>query len=211
MVGFMGCYAAVNALRLARHIVRSEPEARALVVNLELCSLHLAETRSLEQMLSFMVFADGCAASVVSADPRGLALDRFRSVLVPETRELIRWNIGDQGFDMVLSGKVPGAVSRGLEASAAAILDGALPAAVDHWAVHPGGRSVLSAVESGLGLGPEALAVSRAVLNAYGNMSSATVMFVLEQILRTANAGERGCAMSFGPGVTAETFLFHKV
>ena len=209
MVGFMGCYAGVNALKLARHVVRSEPEARVLVVNLELCSLHFAETASLEQMLSFLVFADGSAASLVSADPRGLALDRFRSVLVPETRELITWKIGDQGFDMVLSGKVPGAVRRGLEASAAAILDGASPAAVDLWAVHPGGRSVLDTVEDGLGLEPDALAASRAVLKAYGNMSSATVMFVLEKILGTATAGERGCAMSFGPGLTAETMLFH--
>ena len=102
MVGFMGCYAAVNALKLARHIVRSEPQSRVLVVNVELCSLHLAETHSLEQMLSFMVFADGCAASVVSADPRGLALDRFRSVLVPETRELITWKIGDQRSESVV-------------------------------------------------------------------------------------------------------------
>jgi len=210
VVGFMGCYAAINALKLARHIVRSGPESRVLVVNLELCSLHLTEARGLEQILSFLVFGDGCAASVVSADPRGLALDRFRSVLVPETRELITWNIGDQGFDMVLSGKVPGAVRRGLESSAAAILDGASTADIDVWAVHPGGRSVLDAVESGLGLPPAALAVSRAVLRAYGNMSSATVMFVLEKILGTARAGERGCAMSFGPGLTAETFLFHK-
>ncbi len=211
MVGFMGCYAAVNALKLARHIVRSDPESRVLMVNLELCSLHLAGAPSLEQMLSFLVFADGCAASVVSAVPRGLALDRFHSVMVPETRELITWRIGDQGFDMVLSGKVPGAIRRGLQASAAAILDGALPAAIDVWAVHPGGRSVLDAVESGLALGPEALAASRAVLRSSGNMSSATVMFVLEKILGTAKSGERGCAMSFGPGLTAETFLFHKV
>jgi predicted naringenin-chalcone synthase len=211
MVGFMGCYAAVNALKLARHIVRSEPEARVLLVNVELCSLHLAETHSLEQMLSFLVFADGCAASVVSAEPRGLALDRFRSVLVPGTRDLITWKIGDQGFEMFLSGKVSGAISRGLEASAAAILDGALPADIELWAVHPGGRSVLDAAEHGLALGPLALAASRAVLKAYGNMSSATLMFVLEKILGTAMAGERGCAMSFGPGLTAETFLFHKV
>ena len=211
MVGFMGCYAAVNALKLARHVVRSEPEARVLLVNLELCSLHLGEAHGLEQMLSFLVFADGCAASVVSADPRGLALDRFHSVLVPETRELITWKIGDRGFDMCLSGRVPGAVSRGLQASSAAILDGALPEAIDLWAVHPGGRSVLDAVENGLGLGPEALAASRAILRAYGNMSSATLMFVLEKILGAPNASGRGCAMSFGPGLTAETFLFRKV
>ena len=211
MVGFMGCYAAINALKLARHIVRSAPEARVLLVNLELCTLHLQPTTNLEQMLSFLVFGDGCAASVVSAEPTGLALDRFHAALVPDTRQLITWKIRDLGFDMFLSGRVPGAISQGLESVAGAILDGASIQEMDLWAVHPGGRSVLDAVEQGLGLAPEALAVSRDVLARHGNMSSATVMFVLASLLDTANAGERGCAMSFGPGLTAETMLFHKV
>ncbi len=79
---------------------------------------------------------------------------------------------------------------------------------IDLWAVHPGGRSVLDAVESALSLGPKALATSRAILERYGNMSSATVMFVLERLMREAKAGARGCAMAFGPGLTAETMLF---
>jgi predicted naringenin-chalcone synthase len=211
MVGFMGCYAAVNALKLARHTVRSDPQARVLMVNLELCTLHLQRTRDLEQMLSFLVFSDGCAASIVSAQPHGFALDGFHSVRVPDTRDLITWKIGDQGFDMVLSGKVPGAISRGLEAAAPLILEEASPETIAHWAVHPGGRSVLDAVEHGLSLQPDALAASRAVLRAYGNMSSASIMFVLERILGAARVGDAGCAMSFGPGLTAETFLFHKV
>jgi predicted naringenin-chalcone synthase len=211
MVCFMGCYAAINALKLARHVVRSTPEARVLVVNLELCSLHLQETANMEQMLSFLVFGDGCAASLVTADPYGLALDRFRAVMVPATRELITWKVRDQGFDMELSGRVPGAIASGLEASAGEILDGAEASSIDRWAVHPGGRSVLDAVQRGLDLAPEALAASRDVLAGYGNMSSATVMFVLQSVLAAARAGERGCAMSFGPGLTAETMLFHKV
>ncbi len=210
MVGFMGCYAAINALKLARHIVRSTPKARVLLVNLELCSLHLQQTHDIEQLLSFLVFADGCAASVVSADPVGLAIDRFYAALLPETRHLITWKIRDLGFDMFLSGRVPAAVSHGLQRFGPAILDGVRADAIDLWAVHPGGRSVLDAVEQGLGLEPQALAVSRSVLERYGNMSSATVMFVLASILNTAAAGQRGCAMSFGPGVTAETMLFHK-
>jgi alpha-pyrone synthase len=211
MVGFMGCYAAMNALKLARHTVRSEPAARVLVVNLELCSLHLQQTASLEQMLSFLVFADGCAASLVSADPVGLAMDRFHAVVLPETAALITWKIRDLGFDMFLSGRVPGAIREGLRESAPAILDGASPAEIDRWAVHPGGRSVLDAVEQGLGLGSSSLAVSRDVLDRFGNMSSATVMFVLQAVLEASTAGERGCAMSFGPGLTAETMLFNRV
>ena len=211
MVGFMGCYAAINALKVARHIVRSEPAARVLVVNLELCSLHLQQTTSLEQMLSFLVFADGCAASLVSADPVGLALDRFRAVVLPQTADLITWKIRDLGFDMFLSGRVPGAIRKRLAAGASAILDGATPREIDRWAVHPGGRSVLDAVALGLELAPEALAASREVLDRFGNMSSATVMFVLQSVLAASRPGERGCAMSFGPGLTAETMLFHRV
>jgi predicted naringenin-chalcone synthase len=208
IVGFMGCYAAINGLKLARHIVRSEPKACVLVLNLELCSLHLKETSNLDEILSFLIFADGCAASIVSAEPFGLAIDSFRAVLVPGTRELITWNIGDNGFDMFLSGQVPGTIQDALRGSAAEILDGAAISDIDLWAVHPGGRSVLDAVERALALKPVALAPSRRVLRTFGNMSSGTVMFVLQQMMR-APAGARGCAMSFGPGLIAETMLFH--
>jgi predicted naringenin-chalcone synthase len=205
MVGFMGCYAAINALKLARHIVRSQPAARVLAVNLELCTLHLHETADLEEILSFLLFADGCAAALVSADPIGAEMQSFRAALVPDTRELIRWNVRDQGFDMVLSGGVPGAIKSALGASRRDIVG---DADIDLWAVHPGGRTVLDAVEQAFELPPAALASSRGVLNDFGNMSSGTVMFVLDRIMRQAQVGASGCAMSFGPGLVAETMMF---
>lgn len=208
MIGFMGCYAAINALKLARHIVRSEPAARVLILNLELCTLHLKETADLEQILSFLLFGDGCAACIVSAEPTGTALDSFRAVLVPDTRDLITWTIRDFGFDMVLSGEVPAVIQDALRAHAGEILGGAAAGSIDLWAVHPGGRTVLDAVERAFTLAPPMLAASREVLRRYGNMSSATVMFVLERLLRTGARGRRGCAMSFGPGLIAETMLF---
>lgn len=208
VVGFMGCYAAINGLKLARHIVRSEPNARVLMVSLELCTLHLQETSDLEQILTFLVFGDGCAAALVTGEPHGLALDRFHAVLVPETAGQITWNIRDLGFDMVLSGRVPGSIGGALRSGSNLILSGARPEAIDLWAVHPGGRSVLDAVESAFGLGPSALTASREVLHEFGNMSSATVLFVLEALMRRGEPGERGCAMAFGPGLTAETMLF---
>ena len=209
IIGFMGCYAAMNALKLARHIVRSEKSARVLVLSLELCSLHLKETTRLDEILSFLIFADGCAASIVSADPSGLALDSFRAVLIPETQSLITWNIGDMGFDMFLSGRVPALIQEALRSQASEILAGSPVNAFDSWAVHPGGRSVLDAVERALDLKPEALAPSRAILRRFGNMSSATVMFVLEAMLRSKVNGASGCEMSFGTGLIAETMLFH--
>lgn len=208
MIGFMGCYAAINALRLARHIVRSEPEARVLVLNVELCTLHFQETSDLEQMLSFLIFADGCAAALVSRDPDGIALDGFRTLLIPQTRDLITWTIRASGFDMVLSGRVPSAIQAGLNAHAGDVVAGASARAIDLWAVHPGGRTVLDAVERAFGLDEAALAASRAVLRDYGNMSSATVMFVLDELLRIGARGARGCAMSFGPGLAAEIMAF---
>jgi predicted naringenin-chalcone synthase len=209
MIGFMGCYAAINGLKQARHIVRSEPAAKVLLLNLELCTLHLQQTQELEQVLSFLVFADGCAASLITAEPTGFAMDSFRSVLIPETRELITWKIRGVGFDMLLSGKVPGEIGKALAASGGEVLGEHSLDDITLWGVHPGGKSVLDAVERGLGLPANALDASRCVLQNFGNMSSATVMFVLERLMQTAKPGERGCAMSFGPGLTAETMLFH--
>jgi predicted naringenin-chalcone synthase len=209
MIGFMGCYAAINALKSAHHIVRSDPRARVLVINLELCSLHLKETEDLEQMLSFLLFADGCAACLVSGEPEGLAIDSFLAVNLPGTSDLITWRIGEMGFDMQLSGKVPGEIRRNLGEMRAEVLRGGQAQAIDLWAVHPGGRTILDAVEQALELRPDALSESRDILARFGNMSSATVMFVLEQMLKRAEKGQAGCAMSFGPGITAETMLFH--
>ncbi len=209
MIGFMGCYAAINALKSAHHIVRSEPQAKVLVLSLELCTLHMQETQDLEQLLSFLLFADGCSATLVSADEKGLAIDSFLAVGIPETSGLITWRIREVGFDMQLSGKVPGELGRALKEMGVKITRGKDPLSIDLWAVHPGGRSILDSVEKGLNLPAEALVNSREVLARFGNMSSATVMFVLQRIMQTAQAGQQGCAMSFGPGVTAETMLFH--
>lgn len=208
MIGFMGCYAAINALKLARHIVRSEPASKVLVVNIELCTLHLKETADLEKLLSFCLWGDGCAASLVSADPAGLRLDSFRSVLAADSRDLMTWSVRDDGFDMVLSGRVPAAIQETLANGQGEVLAGAAVADVELWAVHPGGRSVLDAVERALQLPADALEPSRAVLRENGNMSSATVMFVLARMLAAAPPGALGCGMAFGPGLTAETMMF---
>jgi alpha-pyrone synthase len=208
IVGFMGCYAAMNALKLGRHIVRSEPAAKVLIVNIELCTLHLKESVDLEEILSSLLFADGCSATLVSAEPEGLALDSFRAVLAPDTWPLITWNIGKSGFDMVLSGKVPAAIQQALAREKEPILAGARVEDVALWAIHPGGRTVLDAVERALGLAPTALEASRSILRRFGNMSSATVMFVLELLMLEGHGERRGCAMAFGPGLVAETMLF---
>src|SRR5690554_4534835 len=206
-VGFMGCFAAINALKLARHIVRSEPQAKVLVLNLELCTLHLKSAGTLEEILSFAIFADGCAASIVSAQPLGIELKSFEAVVLPQSEDLITWRVGDQGFDMHLSGKVPGAIARNLPSAMDRLLKSCAHGDIAHWAIHPGGRTVLDAVKTGAALEEHQLTESREILRKFGNMSSATVMFVLQAMLNNPKPGQ-GLAMAFGPGLTVESMRF---
>ena len=124
IIGFMGCYAAINALKLSRHIVRSDRKARVLIINIELCTLHLRETTELEKLISFCLWGDGCAASLVTSEPHGIMLESFHAIVAARARELMSWHIRDDGFDMVLSGQVPGAIRETLRNESAAILGG---------------------------------------------------------------------------------------
>lgn len=211
MIGFMGCSAAVPALRVAQAAVLADRSARVLVVNIELCTLHLQETEDVQTALSFMLFGDGCAAALVTADPAGFALGDFKSALISDSEDMITWHVGDQGFVMYLSGQVPAKITNALRDDLGGLLRGEGTQAIDLWAVHGGGRTVLDAVESGLSLAPECLATSRSVLRDHGNMSSATIMFTLAHMLRDGAGMARGLAMAFGPGMVAETFRFSRV
>ncbi len=211
LVGFMGCYAAVAALRSARHIVRSEPEARVLVLTVELSTLHLQRAREIEPLLAMLQFGDGAAAGLVTADQHGLALETPFATTLPDSDALIRWDITDRGFAMHLSGEVPQRIAAGLSDPdfARAATGGHPIGEIDGWAVHAGGRSILDAVEGALHLPPDALTDSRSVLNDFGNMSSATLMFVLERLMRRRVMA--GVALAFGPGLAAEGFGFRSV
>jgi predicted naringenin-chalcone synthase len=196
--------------------VRSTPEARVLVVNVELCTLHLQETQEVDKLLAMLLFSDGASAALVTAEEKGIALKDFRPAAIPGSADLITWRIGDQGFVMHLDGKVPQHIAQALSIErtrndAGGILRGQAPADYDLWAVHAGGRSILDAVERGLELPADALAPSRAVLREKGNMSSATLMFVLARMMAAREDGQgprAGLGMAFGPGLAAETFRF---
>ena len=208
LVGFMGCYAAVTALRTARHIVRSEPLARVLVVTVELSSLHHQEEMDLEPLLMGAQFGDGAAAAIVTAGEAGLELGEGISAALEESDELITWRIGDTGFHMRLSGEVPGRIATALADPVVQqrVTGGRDPGEIAAWAVHAGGRSILDAVEKGLHLAPDALDASREVLRLCGNMSSSTLMFALKRIMR--DRPESGVALAFGPGLAMEGFRF---
>ncbi|MDB5702906.1 MAG: hypothetical protein JWN66_22 [Sphingomonas bacterium] len=212
LIGFMGCYAAVAALRTARHIVRSDPAARVLVLCVELSTLHLQAVSEIEPLLAMLQFGDGAAAALVSAAPQGFAIGQPFATTLPDSEGLIRWDVTDSGFAMHLSGEVPARIAAGLADPdfAAAATGGRAPAEIDAWAVHAGGRSILDAVEHSLGLAPAALAASRGVLADNGNMSSATLMFVLARLLAGPPVRD-GVALAFGPGLAAEGFGFRSV
>jgi predicted naringenin-chalcone synthase len=208
LIGFMGCYAAVTALKAARHIVRSEPDARVLVVTVELSTLHLQDDLAIERLLAMLQFGDGAAAALVTGEGAGLGLNAPFAATLAGSDTLIRWNIGDTGFAMHLSGEVPGRIAAALAVpeTRAALTGGVEPKSVDAWAVHAGGRSILDAVESALDLAPETLAASRGVLADNGNMSSSTLMFVLARLM--AEQPKSGVALAFGPGLAAEGLRF---
>jgi len=211
LVGFMGCYAAVSALRAAYHIARSEPDARVLAVTVELCTLHLQETQGIEQLLAMLQFSDGAAAALVTSRPGGVELSHLFSCALEDSAELIQWKIGDTGFEMTLSGEVPGRIQHALEKEEvrATVYNGWSPGEIDTWAIHAGGRSILDAAERGLELPQGALAASRDVLARYGNMSSSTLMFTLSELISRPDVG-KGVAIAFGPGLAAEGFHFER-
>jgi predicted naringenin-chalcone synthase len=217
-LGFMGCYAAFPALRMAQAFCTANPNATVLVVCLELCSLHLQWTSQLDDLLAGSVFADGAGAVVLSGrepESGGYRLDAFASAIAPANDSDMAWTIGDTGFRMRLSSYVPEILQANVEGAISPVLEkaGLSREAIDRWAVHPGGRAIVDKVEKGLSLPETALEASRNVLREYGNMSSTTILFVLHEIGRQQNLtrGERVLAMSFGPGLTVETAILTAV
>jgi predicted naringenin-chalcone synthase len=223
-LGFMGCYAALPALRSAKAFCEADPDAVVLVISAELCSLHVRSSNNPDTIVGSSLFADGAAAAIVSArdiplEGPALSLDHFETVLTPVGEESMAWNIGDEGFEMVLGTYVPhiiddhivGALEPLLARDAS--LQGLDYSDIEHWAIHPGGRSILDKVEAKLGLSEQQLVPARETLRDYGNMSSATVMFVLRNILDTpaTDGNNRICSMAFGPGLTVETALLTRI
>lgn len=212
-VNFMGCYAAVHALRMGEAFCRSHPNNRVLVVSVELCSLHIRPEWSEDAITAGLLFADGAAAVLLGGflpdSPPRLRLRNFYSRLAPHTAHAMSWDLSDVGFRMHLSSQVPDYLAGDLET----LFHGALnqwkveAGQIRHWAVHPGGRRILEVVEKGLGLAPEALTSSRYVLGQCGNMSSATILFVLEHLLNQNPEPGLLFGLAFGPGLVSECLL----
>jgi len=223
-LGFMGCYATMPALRAAAQFCLADPDAVVLVVSAELCTLHLRSSNDPEAIVASSLFADGIAAAVVAGrePPEGataLRLDAFETIVTPVGENAMAWTIGDNGFEMVLSTYVPHIIGEHIDSALRPLLTpaalggdleaGAAGSAVDHWAIHPGGRDILDRVQDRLALSDDQLAPARETLRDFGNMSSATILFVLENLLARpqTRGGDRVAAMAFGPGLTVESAL----
>ncbi len=213
-IGFMGCHAILNALGVAAALVTSNPRARVLIASVELCSLHIQYGWDPDRVVSNALFADGAGAIIAGPGDRTPSEQDWTCVangsfLVPDSAEAMTWRIGDSGFEMTLSARVPELIERNL----APWLDGWLGrqglslSEIKSWAVHPGGPRILTSTEKALDLSREALQPSREVLAGNGNMSSATMIFLLEKMMQAG--AQRPClALGFGPGLTIETALF---
>jgi predicted naringenin-chalcone synthase len=211
-LGFMGCHAAINALRVAEALIARDPGSRILICTTELCSLHFQYGRVADSMVSNSLFADGAAAVVLgdgAAALGGWTLTKIGSCLFPGSQDAMRWSIGDHGFEMQLSNRVPELIANDLRPWMDAWLttSGMTLKQIGSWAIHPGGPRIVSAVMSALELPAGADETSRHVLSECGNMSSPTILFILQELLR--KQAKLPCvALAFGPGLTVEVALF---
>jgi alpha-pyrone synthase len=232
-INFMGCYGAFNGLKAADAIVRAYPDAAVLVVCAELCTLHFQKKTDTDNLYANALFADGAAAVLVESQARtafgrdGVALRMrgFFSDILPDSQAEMAWHVGNTGFEMVLSGEVPTVIRRGIGRALSRLLDRSdlTPADIGHYALHPGGRRILEVIEEQLGLSTHDNRHAYSVLRDYGNMSSATVLFVLARIRQELSDPAResdedlpagspnvlSCA--FGPGLTLESMLLEAV
>ncbi len=213
-LNFMGCYGALHALKMADAFCRSDRGARVLVVCTELCTLHFQKEYSMDHATSDLLFSDGSAAALVtpgSFPAPGLRLESFWSDLMLTGKKDMTWELSARGFQMRLSGYIPSLVSEGI----GPLMNHALyrlrlsPRSISHWAIHPGGKKILEAVRNKLGLDHQDLEHSFRVLRQYGNMSSPTILFVLESIWKSIVPGSRNriFAAAFGPGLTMESLI----
>lgn len=210
-IGFMGCHGMFNAFRVAQAYVRSDPSAIVLICSVELCTLHFSYDGNYERVLSNALFSDGASAAVFCGrEEKGLwYLSESTSFVLPETEDHMSWQIGDHGFRMGISDKVPNVLGRTVKPWLENWLSksGTTLNQIKAWAVHPGGPRILDEIRDALGIGDKELETARQILSNHGNMSSATILFILKEFLKKKSPAP--CvAMSFGPGLTAEGALF---
>lgn len=213
-INFMGCYAAIHGLKMANDIVTSAPHSKVLVVCTELCSLHYQKTFTEDSIMAPLLFGDGSAAVLVCGDhdPHpGITLTSFYAEILKDAKNSMSWNLSSKGFVMTLSADVPELFRTdiGPLKDRAIAKAGMAEDAIKYWCIHPGGKRILEAIGAGLSLTDEDLAASYKILRKYGNMSSATILFVLKDMwnMLMNDTGAHIFVTAFGPGLTMESVV----
>lgn len=212
-INFMGCYAAVHALKLADAFCKTDRQANVLIVCTELCTLHFQKEFTTDNITSSLLFADGAAAVLVTADDDqpGLTIDQFYSTVSFKGKQDMAWELSSKGFLMTLSGYVADLIEEDFDTLVQSALEGSglNKADITHWCIHPGGKKILEAIHKSLGFTNGQLQYSYDVLRDYGNMSSPTILFVLKEIMNAIHSQRAGkiFGAAFGPGLTMETFI----
>jgi predicted naringenin-chalcone synthase len=216
---FMGCYAAFNALKTAEAICRAYPDAKVLIADIELCTLHFQKIDTEDQLLANAIFADGAAGVLIESvlpDKGLISLEGFHSGLIPEGSNEMAWHIGDFGFEMKLSSYVPKLLGSKIKSFIEKIKEQLKTPSdvIDYFAFHPGGKKILTEIENGLDITPYENRWAYEVMKQYGNMSSATILFVLQHLMKTLRKenyrqGAQVLAAAFGPGLIMESAMLH--
>ena len=209
-IHFMGCYAAFTGLRLADQLVKANPKSRVLVVSVELCTLHFQKEYTEDNLLANSLFGDGAAAALVMQSEKGLQIKNYFSEVLWEGEKDMAWKIGDFGFEMRLSQYIPSLLNQGIRRLRDLFEAKFNFSKVRHVAIHPGGKQILIQVQEAFGLSPEVNQHALEVLRTCGNMSSASILFVLERMLQDSSIQGDILALGFGPGLTLETTHYEK-
>jgi len=212
-INFMGCYAAIHALKIADAFCRTDKNANVLIVCTELCTLHFQKEHTIDNMTSSMLFSDGAAAVLItgSNESKGLSIDHFYSTVAVKGKKDMAWELSSRGFLMTLSGYIPELIQEDFNnlVTNAVTAAGLCKEEITHWCIHPGGKKILEAVHKSLEFTNGQLQNCYTVLKEYGNMSSPTVLFVLEKIMQELKTNQQ-CKIfgaAFGPGISMETFI----
>ncbi|MEM7548368.1 MAG: type III polyketide synthase [Bacteroidota bacterium] len=212
-INFMGCFAAVTALRMASEISMGNPNAVILVVCLEACTIHFQKDYTEDNLLANALFGDGSAAAIVSSKNSDLATEiiGFHSEIKQSSSNEMAWDIGDKGFLMKLSSYVPEVINESIKEFVDQIKVKLNVNSFNAYAIHPGGKAILKHIKTQLGLSEKEMSSSNHVLKNYGNMSSASILFVLEHLLKSGglNESKNILGMAFGPGLTFESVVLN--
>jgi predicted naringenin-chalcone synthase len=214
-VNFMGCYAAIHALKLADSICRADNQAKVMIVCTELCTLHFQRESDPNNIAASLLFADGAAAALVTGNSykeEGFLIDGFYSEVLSKGKNDMSWELSSKGFLMTLSGYVPDLIEEDFDALVSRAMKhyDAEKTQINEWCIHPGGKRILEAIHKSLGLPDNSLLDSYNILREYGNMSSATILFVLKEIMKKRLEAKDDCKIfgaAFGPGLTMETMF----